>query len=124
MTPRPNDGAQLDLLEREFALVHELDCINFEWDFEHVRESYERAKAIRAELVTLTEWPSLAEVFGSARLGWAALGRMGSVDVYTVEQLVTWPASALSGVSQLGPAILEHIEDALAVYGLSLLEDE
>ena len=123
MTPRSNDGAQLDLVDREFALVHELDCINFEWDFEHVRQSHDRSKAIRAELATLTEWPPLAEVFGSSRLGQSALGRMGFVGVYTVEQLVMWSASALKGVSQLGPAILEHIEGSLAEHELSLLTE-
>ena len=121
MTPRSNDGAQLDLVDREFALVHELGCIKAARDFG--RDAHDRSKAIRAELGTLTDWPPLAEVFGSSRLGWSALGRMNVVDVYTVEQLVTWSAGALLGVSQLGPAILQHIEDALAGYGLSLLAD-
>ncbi len=48
---------------------------------------------------------------------------MNVIDVYTVEQLVTWSADALLGVSQLGPAILEHIKASLAEHELSLLTE-
>ena len=127
MTPRPNDEAQLDLLDREFSLIHELLGLFADYCFPRTRDertrSRSRVKAIEAELETVTEWPPLAEVFGPSHLGRLALGRMRFVNAYTVEQVVTWSPGMLSDVSQLGPAIREHIEDALAGYGLSLLAD-